>query len=544
MRPRGFLTTLAAVIALGLTAIPAMAATPPTSLDVVLPGSFVGCTVLDNATSPALASLLDLIRPSAFLTDTSGDLVGAGGPIDQAELVSLQPQTVVYGINTSFKWSNGTPFNADDLLSWYEKAKLVPSSATDGYRLIKTIVANKQNTSITVVFKQSYADWNLLFRDVEERSTPTKCALSSLVGQPSLGPYRLLSLSATTAQLASNPNWPGASFEFPKLTISTDQSLSTKIAGLVARYALNVSPSYLAALNSSGSLASHIGVSDQLALVGFSPLRTLTKSLLIREALALSLNRQAILNQEWGSLTYGAGVASSILYSQGQSHYPGSANVSPYNQSTTTTTQPSTLSKVTANTDCPACAISALKKEGFAKKGNAWVRSGIALSLRLVTTKSSVDNVTANIIIHQWANFGIPVHEVYVASNQAVANALALGTADVGVYTKTSAAEPGSNARSWTGHNYFDSVDLGWRSKTVDQLYAQGLATFNPVTATNTWYELDDTILNNYWARPLFTAPAIISYSNDLATVYGSTSLNGFIDQVPNWRYQIPQTTP
>jgi hypothetical protein len=75
-------------------------------------------------------------------------------------------------------------------------------------------------------------------------------------------------------------------------------------------------------------------------------------------------------------------------------------------------------------------------------------------------------------------------------------------------------------------------------------LYTKGLATFNPVTATNTWYELDDTILNNYWARPLFTAPAIISYSNDLATVYGSTSLNGFIDQVPNWRYQIPQTSP
>ena len=544
MRPRGFLTILAAVIALGLAAVPAMAATAPTSLDVVLPGSFAGCTVLNNATSPALASLLDLVRPSAFITDTSGDLVGAGGPIDQAELVSLQPQTVVYGLNTSFKWSNGQQFNTDDLLSWYEKARVVPSSATDGYRLIKTIVANKQKNAITVVFKQSFADWNLLFRDVEERSTPTNCSLSSLVGQPSLGPYRLLSLPSTTAQLGSNLAWPGASFEFPKLTITTNQSLTTKNTGLVARYASNVSPSYLASLNSSGSLASHIGVSDQLALVGFSPLRTLTKSLLIREALALSLNRQAILDQEWGSLTYGAGVASSILYSQGQSHYPGSTNVSPYNQSTTTTSQPATLSQVSANTDCPTCAITALKKEGFAKKGNAWVRSGTALSLRLVTTKSSVNNVTANIIIHQWASFGIPVYETYVATNQAVANALALGTADVGVYTKTSAVEPGSNARSWTGHNYFDSVDLGWRSKTVDQLYTKGLATFNPVTATNTWYELDDTILNNYWARPLFTAPAIISYSNDLATVYGSTSLNGFIDQVPNWRYQIPQTSP
>jgi ABC-type transport system substrate-binding protein len=544
MRPRGLLLPLAAVIAVGLSALPATAATPPTSVSVVLPGSFVGCTILNNETSPALSSVLDLIRPSAFLTGTSGNLVGAGGPINQAELVSLQPQTVVYGLNTAFKWSNGTAFNADDLISWYQKAMAVHSSATDGYRLIKTITENKAKNSVTVVFKQSFADWNLLFRDVEERSTPTACSLSTLVRQPSLGPYQLTSLSATTAQLVSNPAWPGASFEFAKLTVTTMQSLATSAANLTARYALSVSPSYLAALNSSGSLASHIGVSDQLAVVGFSPQRTLTKSLLIREALALSLNRQSILNQELGSLTYGAGVATSILYSQGQPHYPGVTNVAPYDQSTTTTTQPTSLDQVTAGTDCPVCAVVALKKIGFVKTANSWVRSGINLSLRMVTTKSNVDNETANLVIHQWAAFGIPVYKTYVATNQDVANALALGAADVGIFTKTSAVEPGSNARSWTGRNYFDSEDLGWRSKIVDQLYAKGLATFNPVTATNTWYQLDNTILNNYWARPLFTTPAITSNSNDLATVYGSTSISGFVDQVPTWRYQIPQTTP
>ena len=77
-------------------------------------------------------------------------------------------------------WSNGTAFTGDDLVSWWLKARSLASVPHDGYRDIKSLVVSKNGLTVTAVFATPYADWDLLFRDMDAPGTTTSCALSNL----------------------------------------------------------------------------------------------------------------------------------------------------------------------------------------------------------------------------------------------------------------------------------------------------------------------------------------------------------------------------
>ena len=60
----------------------------------------------------------------------------------------------------------------------------------------------------------------------------------------------------------------------------------------------------------------------------------------MRQALSWSIERQALIDKEFGAVTFSPSVAASAIYSQGQSQYPGGGGTNPVGQATTTTTTP------------------------------------------------------------------------------------------------------------------------------------------------------------------------------------------------------------
>jgi len=83
-------------------------------------------------------------------------------------VTSLKPETVVYTIVPNMKWSNGQPFDASDSrgLVGVRRARSV-SVKSDGYRTISSLNVTNGGLSVTAIFATPYAEWNLLFRDVE-----------------------------------------------------------------------------------------------------------------------------------------------------------------------------------------------------------------------------------------------------------------------------------------------------------------------------------------------------------------------------------------
>ena len=545
MRPRGWLgvsLAVAVVAALSLSSSPSRssgAVARSTTLTVAIPGRFAGCYYYAKDTSASLRALLDLIRPSAFENKPNGELSGAPGPIAQAELVSLTPQKVVYSLDTSYAWSNGAPFNGLDLERWFQEARAQPTSLADGYRKISAFDVSSALDQVTVTFATPYSDWPMLFRDVSERTVGPSCTLSALARQPSLGPYVLRSISANTARLDVNPAWKAQTPGYEHVVITTDAVARAITNRSYVDYRYGIVPFDLMRLTNDGSLNGRISTSNGLLAVEYSPRRATTEQLAVRQFLSYAINRQVVDDQVLGPTTYNSGIAASVLVTQGTLRYPGALGVAPIDQSTASmsSTVPSSI-----GVDCVACAAPILAAAGYVKRGGVWRSlSGAPLTIRLGVGTAPYDRHVAAYVAGQWRVQGVVVGDVTELSDVAVAHALAKGAIDAGILTIDTAVVPGFTARQFTGTNFGDTFDAGWRSVLVDQWYAAALSTFNPVAAEASYNSIDQYVTTQAWERPLFTQPSIVTWSNDVFGVVESNYLQGMIDQVPSWGYTPPK---
>ena len=511
------------------------------TVDVSLPGPFNGCTYLDPGATPTSDAINDLIVPSAFLTTSAGNLNGENGPIASAELTSLTPETVKYTITPNEKWSNGTAFNGNDLEGWWLRARALRAVLSDGYRDIKSLTVSKDGYGVTAVFAIPYADWNLLFRDVEALGTQGSCALSSLVARPSLGPYSVTSATASRVVLTMNKHWPVDTDRFGRIVITDTGVMPSSTGAHFVNFSLVVNRSLVQAISSHPNVMSHIGSSSNIEEISFASNRPLIKRIAVRQALSWSVGRQALIDQLWGAVTFSPSVAASALYSQGQSNYPGPAGSSPSAQTTTTTIAPS--SSHNGLGDCLQCALDVLSQSGFVRSTSEWsTATGTPLDLTMAVGPSDLDGTVAASVVREWASIGIKVKVVDVRSDVAAAVATATNAEDLAIFARPTITAVSFAARSWSGTGYADAYPSGWRTVAITALFNRAIANFNPVTASSTWLQMDQKIQSSYWVRPLFTSPSLLAWSNTLTGVTTSFSVPGLLDEVPIWSVAPPAT--
>ena len=512
------------------------------TINVSLPGPFNGCTFFDAGATPTTNAINDLLVPSAFLTTSAGNLYGENGPIASAELTSLTPETIKYTISPNEKWSNGTLFNGNDLLGWWLRAKSLRTVLSDGYRDIKTLTVSKDADVVTAVFATPYADWNLLFRDVEALGTQGDCSLAALLSRPTLGPYSISSATPSRIVLLMNKHWPVDTDRFGRIVITDEAPLPTSATTYFVNFSLVVNRPLVQAISGLPFVMSHIGTSSNIEEISFASTRPLIKRVAVRQALSWSINRQALIDQLWGAVTFSPSVAASALFSQGQSNYPGPTGTGPSSQTTTTTIAPSTAKN--GLSDCLECALDVLDQSGFVRTTTGWTTAaGTPLVLRMAVGPSNLDHSVATALVNEWSSVGIKVVTTDVPSDVAAAVATATNTDDLAVFTRPTITAVSYTARSWSGPGYADAYPSGWRSVAVTKLFNQALANFNPVTAASTWLQMDQKIQTSYWVRPLFTSPSLLAWTNTLTGVTTSFSVPGLLDEVLNWTLVPPSTS-
>jgi peptide/nickel transport system substrate-binding protein len=512
------------------------------TINVSLPGPFNGCTFLDPGATPTTNAINDLLVPSAFLTTSAGNLYGENGPIASAELTSLTPETIKYTIAPNEKWSNGTSFNGNDLLGWWLRAKSLRTVLSDGYRDIKTLTVAKDGDAVTAVFATPYADWNLLFRDVEALGTQGSCSLAALLSRPTLGPYSISSATSSRIVLLMNRHWPVDTDRFGRIVITDDAKLPTSSTTYFVNFSLVVNRPLVQAISGLPFVMSHIGTSSNIEELSFASTRPLIKRVAVREALSWSINRQSLIDKLWGAVTFSPSVAASALFSQGQADYPGPTGTGPASQTTTTTLAPSTAKN--GLSDCLECALDVLDQSGFVRTTTGWTTAaGTPLVLRMAVGPSDLDHTVASAIVAEWTLIGIKVVTTDVASEVAAAVATATNSDDLAVFTRPTITAVSYTARSWSGPGYADAYPSGWRSVAITKLFDQALANFNPVTAASTWLQMDQKIQTSYWVRPLFTSPSLLAWTNTLTGVTTSFSVPGLLDEVPNWTIAPPSAS-
>lgn len=510
------------------------------TLVLSLPGPFDACTFLDTQADQTTDAVLDLVLPSAFLTQPNGALVGEGGAITSAELTSLGPQTVRYTIAPQATWSDGTPFTGATLVSWWKRAKDLASVTSDGYRDIKSLRVAKDGLTVTAVFAHPDADWNLLFRDVEAPGSSTGCAIQELVTRPTLGPYRVASATRNRIVLVMDSAWPLDPNRFGRVVITDATTLPRDARTVYTSYALSVNRSVVQSASTLPTLASRIASSSSIEEMTFAPARPATRALAVRQALSWSVTRQTMIDRLFGAVTFSPSVAASAIYSQGQSQYPGPAGAGPANQTTTTTVPDAATNGLS---DCVACALEVLSAHGYVRERTGWVdAAGQPLRVVLAVGPSDLDHAVARIVTTDWAAIGVASRTVDEPTEKLAARATAFARADVAIFSRPTLSTPSYAARSWAGPPYPDTYPSGVRTPTLTALFTQASAIFNPVTASSTWLRLDQTIMDDFWVRPLFTPPTLAVWSTALSTVASTYSVAGFVDQLPTWTI-LPATS-
>ena len=506
------------------------------TLIVTIPGPFNGCSFLDTGATQSTDAILDLVRPSAFLTNPAGNLYGAGCPVVSAELTSLQPETVVYSLAAHQRWSDGRPFDGTDFVAWWLRARRLANVQSDGYRAIASLRTSAGGLTVTALFRKPYADWNLLFRDIEVRHAPLGCALVNLLRRPSLGPYRVSTVSPSRIVLTMNRQWPNDTGRYGRVILTLSVAIPASATTPFASYSLVVNRSQEQTLSAHPWLFSHLGTSSSIEEITFAARRPLTRVLAIRQALSWVLNRQSLIYQLFGSVTFAPSVGASVLYSQGQSFYPGVAGSNPSVAPTTTSSTTPTGSSTVGLGDCPACAHRALVAAGYRHVAAGWVSpAGVKLSLRIVVGPGMIDHATENVVQRQWKRAGISVAVINASSDVAAASIVASNRADAAIFSRPTSTTPSVTARSWSGPEYVSVYPSGYKSATTTSLFAKATANFNPVAASVTWLTLDQVVMKSFWARPLFTPPSLIEWSSIVNGVTGSLSVPGFTDEIASW---------
>jgi len=117
------------------------------------------------------AAVMEQVWPQAFVTDSQSALTTEPGFLEDAEVESLSPFTVVYTLNPKAVWSDGTPIGvADFVYNWQQQLRWAPdlgeSGLAAGYEAISSITSSNGGSAIAVEFSHPYTEWESLFSDL------------------------------------------------------------------------------------------------------------------------------------------------------------------------------------------------------------------------------------------------------------------------------------------------------------------------------------------------------------------------------------------
>jgi len=226
--------------------------------------------VLDPGATPTTSAILDLLRPSAFLTTSGGNLVGEGGAITSAELVSLSPRR-------SSTRSRRPALEQRREFQRHRPGGLVAAGQAVGERPVRRLPRH-QFARRDQLGTHGHRDLHQALRGMERIVSRRRGAghavglfvvqfSRSTVDRPLRGRERFgQSIRARGEQgLALDPN------RFGRVVITDSSAIPASPAAYFVGYSLNVNSATVEAASAHPSISSHIGTSSLNAEITFAP---------------------------------------------------------------------------------------------------------------------------------------------------------------------------------------------------------------------------------------------------------------------------------
>jgi peptide/nickel transport system substrate-binding protein len=371
------------------------------------------------------------------------------------------------------------------------------------------------------------------------------------------------SVSASTIRLVQNPKWWGTPANAKSITVhiasSTDQLAQWMSTGFVqVAQPSTVTQSFLTEMTGLPGAESDVQNSNTLLQLNMASSPTSKLSPDLRAAIALTINRQALVNQQVSWSVPGVIPADSHVYVQGQASYKPSPSSPP----TTTVPVPTSSTSTTVIgaggsvnfpvTPVPDQAAAFVRQAGLVKSASTPLYHypfGVPFQIHMVVDAADPWAMAAATTIHdELEDAGFDTTMTMVSSATNAGELLAAGWADLALMPQTfspypsqmlawytsSLGAPGKNgSENWTGFS----------DPQFDQEVLAASRQLAPTAAATIYQQADTRLWDEMVSLPLYPEPSALVWSRTIGGVTPTPLSNSLLGLAQQWAVRQPEST-
>jgi len=483
-----------------------------------------------------LQEIMDNVMPQSYITQPNYTSV-----LDTNYFTSvtetLNPQTLVYHINPKAVWSDGVPFNAQDMIYNWQAQSGLPQfkdvgnqayepASTAGYGQIKSVTSSDGGKTATVVFSSPFADWKSIFTDILPAHIASKVGFNNgfqnfgPAVQVTAGPYMVQSYTKNENLVeVRNPKWWGTPAKLAKVVFSfiTDDSqappavqngeaniVNPSLASLAFYDSVKVIPNFTTTVV-PGLEFQHFDFNQANPYIALLP---------VRQALIAGTNRQEMINRLVTPLGLNETPLNNRMWMPQQPEYQNTGGAySAFN---------------------PTQAKADLVKAGMTLGSDGYYHpsfgpeKGQDLSLTVSTTSGNETREELEELFQaNMKAIGIKIVIQNYAANTLFGTVLPKGTYDIGEFAWVLTGFDSSNQPIYCSYTNGAACGNNWvhfANKQVDSLFSQALTDNNPTSDAALYNQIDTILWQQAVTLPLFQSPVLTGYSSNYGNVEPNAS--------------------
>ncbi len=491
------------------------------------PSGFNVNTSKDNGSS--VQNITENTYPSTFHNPPDFTVQMDKNLLISADLTSKSPETVVYKINPKATWSDGVPVDAKDFIYMWKSLngtnKDLDVFGTTGYDNIKSVTGSNNDKTVTVVFKENFADWKSLFTNMVPAHYTQKQPGGWNTGLDksmpiSAGPFVITSYKPGDSLILSrNDKFWGPPAKLDKIVFRFLPESQTQPDALKNGEVQLIYPQPQLDLVQTVRALPNVESQTNFGLTfEHFDFNTTVKGLhdpVVRKAIATGLDRAQLLNATVKQFSDKAQLLGNRIYVNNQPEYKDDA--------------PPGIGKGDI-----AAARKLLESDGYTKgPDGVYVKGGQKLSFTFATTSGNRLREQQGILFQaQMRQLGIAIR-IANQPSKTLFPALSRGQFQISDFAWVATPFASANQpiyQTGGGSNYGK-----YSNPKVDALIKAAVSDLDPAKVKNDWNQVDTQIWQDMPTIPLYQKPTFIAYHKKYGNITDNASQEGPFESSGTW---------
>ena len=462
------------------------------------------------------ALIMQAIMPSIFIFDaTATPVYNPDYLTGEPRLVTTPKQVVTYELNSKAVWYDGTPITAADYIVQWKALNGTNSafqiSSSNGYDQVESVVQGANPYEVVLTFKAPYADWKALYNPLYPASTNSDPKVFNSGWKDKFltsgGPFKFQSYDATakTYTIVPNEKWWGNKAKLDAIVyraLDVDAMPVAMANGEIDLMDIGPSADYYNKVKALQGVDIRVAGGPNFRHLTMNAQSPMLQDVHVRQALAMSIDRDAIAKAELGPLPVVPASLGNHIFMQNQAGYQDNSGVVAYN---------------------PEKAKQMLDAAGWMVQNGKRAKDGKTLSIRLVIPAAvAVSRSESELIQNMLAQVNVEVNIDTVPGDDFFDKYVTPGRFDFTVFSWIGTPFPISSSQSIYMKPVGDKIKQNYArvgSDQLDEAFRAAVSELDPAQAIRKANEADKLIWEEVHSLTNYQRPDIWGAKSGLANI-------------------------